>query len=258
MRLEIINAACGYGSHAILSDVNLKVESGQIICLLGKNGSGKTTLFKSLLGLLPLLHGEILLDGKDAKKMPRREFARQVAYVPQARALPFSFTALDVVPFGRTAYLSTFASPGKRDMAIAEDVLEQLQILHLKDRIFTRLSGGEQQMVVIARALAQQPSFLIMDEPTSSLDFGNQIQVISQVVQLRSDSLGIIMSTHSPDHAFMCDADVAVVHQGGIWKNGSCREVLNEEALKKIYGIDVKIKSVDDEREVCVPYMTNL
>lgn len=256
MKLEISNATCGYGPHEILKGVNLSVESGQIVCLLGKNGSGKTTLFKSMLNLLPLLEGEILIDGKDTRKIGRREFARRIAYVPQARSLPFTFTVLDVVLFGRTAYLSTFASPGKKDRMIAEEVLEQLQISHLRNRVFTHLSGGEQQMVIIARALAQQPSFLMMDEPTSNLDFGNQIQVISRICRLKSDSLGIIMSTHSPDHAFMSDADVVVVHDGKIWKNGPCHEVLSEEALKMVYGIDVKIASVDGGREVCIPYMT--
>lgn len=255
MKLEIKKASCGYGHHTVLKDVNLEVNSGQIVCLLGKNGSGKTTLFKSILGLLPLLEGDICLDGKDVKRLNRCELARKVAYVPQARSLPFSFSALEVVLFGRTAYLSAFSSPRKKDREIAEQALEQLQIAHLRNRVFTHLSGGEQQMVIIARALAQQPDFLIMDEPTSNLDFGNQIQVISQISRLRSDSLGIIMATHSPDHAFMCNANVCVIHDGGIWKNGYCREVLNEEALKTVYSVDLKIMKVDEKREVCVPYM---
>lgn len=256
MNLEIRNATCGYGSKSILTNVNLTVKRGQIACLLGKNGSGKTTLFKSLLGLLPLLRGEILLDEKNVRKLTRREFAQKVAYVPQARSLPFSFSALEVVLFGRTAYLSPFASPSKKDKTIAEEALELLHISHLRDRVFTHLSGGEQQMVIIARALAQQPSFLIMDEPTSNLDFGNQIEVISQICQLKSDSLGILMSTHSPDHAFMSDSEVVVVHEGGIWKNGPCQEVLSEQSLKAIYGIDVRITSTENGRKVCVPLMT--
>ena len=255
MNLELNNAICGYGSHTILTDVNLNFTSGQITCILGKNGSGKTTLFKSLLGLLPLLGGDILLDGSSAHKLSRCEFAKKVAYVPQARSLPFEFSVLDVVLFGRTAYLSSFSSPGKKDKAIAEEALELLQISHLRNRTFTHLSGGEQQMVIIARALAQQPSFLIMDEPTSNLDFGNQIQVINRICHLKSDSLGIIMATHSPDHAFMSDAEVVVVDEGKIWRKGACREVLNEKVLKKIYGVDVKIQQIEGVREVCIPFM---
>ncbi|MDR3260388.1 MAG: ABC transporter ATP-binding protein [Tannerella sp.] len=258
MRLEIKNATLGYYGKAVLKDVNLELSTGRTTCIIGRNGVGKTTLFKSILGILPLLQGEILLDGKSAPVWNRRAFARIVAYVPQARSLPFPFTAFDVVLFGRTAHLQSFSSPGKKDRRIAEACLERLQISHLKDRIFTQLSGGEQQMVVVARALAQQPAFLIMDEPTSNLDFGNQIKIINQVNQLKNDSLGILMATHSPDHAFMCGAEVVVVHREGIWQRGNCNRVITQPVLKEIYGVDVTVCSVPDKlsgtvRRTCMP-----
>ncbi|MDR3194430.1 MAG: ABC transporter ATP-binding protein, partial [Tannerella sp.] len=195
MKLEIRKATLGYQGKAVLRDVCIELNTGRTTCLIGANGAGKTTLFKSILGILPLLEGEILLDGKSVRSWNRRRFARRVAYVPQARSLPFPFTAFEVVLFGRTAHLHSFSAPGKKDRQIAESCLERLRIGHLRDRIFTRLSGGEQQMVVVARALAQQPAFLMMDEPTSSLDFGNQIKLIRQVNDLKDDSLGILMAT---------------------------------------------------------------
>jgi len=248
MKLEIRNAVLGYRRQEVLRGVNFEVSTGRTVCVIGRNGAGKTTFFKSLLGVLPLLDGEILLDGRDIGSWSRAEFARTVAYIPQVRMLPFPFKVSDVVLFGRTAHLGVFASPGKRDRIIADECLERLNISHLRERIFTQLSGGEQQLVIVARALAQQPSFLIMDEPASSLDFGNQINLLSQINRLKSSSLGILMATHSPDHAFACDADVVVVQDGEVRRQDSCRTVITETLLKQVYGVEVDIKSFMDER----------
>ncbi|MDR2765565.1 MAG: ABC transporter ATP-binding protein [Tannerella sp.] len=258
MKLEIRNATLGYQGRIVLRNVNLKLNTGRTTCIIGSNGAGKTTLFKSMLGILPPLQGEILLDGKNIRAWNRRKFARVVACVPQARALPFPFTAFEVVLFGRTAHLQSFSSPGKKDRLIAEACMERLRIADLRNRIFTRLSGGEQQMVIVARALAQQPAFLMMDEPTSNLDYGNQIKLIRQVNELKNDSLGILMATHSPDHAFMCDADVMVVHDGTVRPQGNCNRIITEAVLKELYGVEVKICSVRDAspdtiRKTCIP-----
>lgn len=257
MTLEIKNGKIGYGHTAVLSDVNFELNTGETVCLLGKNGAGKTTLFKALLGVLKPFAGTIQLNGTAIDHWNRKKFAQLVGYIPQARSLPFPFRVFDVVLFGRTAHLGAFASPGKKDRLIAEECLEMLNITHLKERIFTQLSGGEQQMVIVARALAQQPAFLIMDEPTSSLDFGNQIKIIKQINSLKNNELGILMATHSPDHAFMCDANVAIVHNKSIWKCGYSNDIITEEILKTIYGVDVKVRPMltNDEtaRMVCVP-----
>jgi len=257
MKLEIKNGVFGYPNKPILSNIDFELNTGEIVCVLGKNGAGKTTLFKSMLGVLKPLSGSILLNGKPIEHWNRSQFARLVGYIPQARSLPFPFTVLDVVLFGRTAHLSVFGSPGKKDLLLAEECLELLNIAHLRNKTFTHLSGGEQQLVIIARALAQQPSFLIMDEPTSSLDFGNQIKIIRHVNKLKNNSLGIIMATHSPDHAFMCDANVAIIHEGKIWKKGYSNDIISEEILKEIYGVEVKVRSLGNKpgcnRLVCVP-----
>jgi len=256
MTLEIRNGVFGYPDKPVLSDINFELNTGEIVCVLGKNGSGKTTLFKSMLGILKPLSGSVLLDGKSIGKWNRPQFARLVGYIPQARSLPFPFTVMDVVLFGRTAHLPVFGSPGRKDRVLAEECLELLNISYLRNRIFTQLSGGEQQLVIIARALAQQPSFLLMDEPTSSLDFGNQIKIIRQVNALKNNSLGIIMTTHSPDHAFMCDAKVAVIHEGTLWKTGHSKDIVTEMTLKEIYGIDIKVQNQNEfGRSVCIPIL---
>jgi iron complex transport system ATP-binding protein len=239
--IEFRDVTAGYNGGATLTNINLTLSEGTTTCVLGRNGAGKTTLFKSLLGLLPLTSGEILLDGRDIRRWKRRDFAQAMAYVPQAKALPFPFTVLEVTLFGRTAHLTAFASPRRTDKLIAEECLERLHIEHLRDRVFTRLSGGEQQMVMIARALAQQPKFLIMDEPTTGLDFGNQMKILAQVNALNDSSLGVLMATHSPEHAFRCNANVVVAHKGTIWLSGSCNEVIKEELLKEIYDVEVKL-----------------
>jgi len=256
MKLEIKNGVFGYAGKAVIKNINFELNTGEIVCLLGKNGAGKTTLFKSMLGVLKPISGSILLNEKPIEHWSRPQFARLVGYIPQARSLPFPFTVMDVVLFGRTSHLSTFGSPGKKDRLLAEECLELLKITHLKNRSFTQLSGGEQQLVIIARALAQQPAFLVMDEPTSSLDFGNQIKIIRQVNALKNNSLGIIMATHSPDHAFMCDANVAIIHKGKMWKTGHSNDVVSEEILKEIYGVEVKVRLLGNpecNRLVCVP-----
>lgn len=170
MRFEVRNASCGYGGAAILNDITLSVESGHILCLLGPNGVGKTTLFKSMLGFLKLLGGEILIDGENTSGWQARRLAQTVGYVPQVHTPPFPFTVLDVVAMGRIAHLGLFGTPGARDMQIAEENLEHLGISYLRDKIYTEISGGERQMVLIARALAQDPKILVMDEPKAVQD----------------------------------------------------------------------------------------
>jgi iron complex transport system ATP-binding protein len=134
--------------------------------------------------------------------------------------------------------------------------MEKMNITHLKHRTFTQLSGGEQQLVIIARALAQQPNFLIMDEPAASLDFGNQVKLIKQINLLHQDNLGILMATHSPDHAFMCDAYVALVQHGTLLNLGHCNDGITENVLEKLYDVNIKILQLEDnkhDRKYCVP-----
>ncbi len=255
--IELINVSTGYESKTVLKDVNIRLESGEITCLLGPNGVGKTTLFKTLLGFIHPSIGQIYINGINLNKLTPKEYAKHVAYVPQAQHTPFPYTVKDVVLFGRTVHLRTFASPGKKDKIIAEKSLELLEVSHLADRLYTELSGGEKQMVIIARALAQEASFLVLDEPSSSLDYGNQIKIIKKIKALERESIGILMSTHSPDHAFMLGSKAIILNNGKVFAHGSPDKIVTQEILKEIYGVNVQIFDTPangiPSRRICAP-----
>ena len=251
--IEALDLAIGYPGHEVGSEISLAAGPGAVLCLLGPNGSGKTTLFKTLLGLLPSRGGRVLLAGEPLEGLPRTEIARRVAYVPQAHAAPFAYPALEVVLMGRTAHLGLFTQPGEADREAARTALARLHIDDLADADYTRLSGGQRQLVLIARALAQETSVLIMDEPTASLDFGNQTLVLQQVAGLAADGLTVILSTHDPDHAFAVGTDAALLHEGRVRATGTPAIALTAEALSSVYGVDVRVEGLPDGRTVCVP-----
>jgi len=257
MNLDIINVSCGYGKSTIVKDISMSVESGEILCLLGPNGVGKTTFFKTILGFLKLQTGKILLDGQDINNWSKKKLAESIGYVPQAHTPPFPFSVIDVIIMGRTAHIGMFESPSKKDKEIAEESMNTLNITYLKDKIYTEISGGERQMVLIARALTQQPKILVMDEPTSNLDFGNQVKVLEEINKLSQKGLGIIMTSHFPDHAFLCCTKVALMQKNNIFTIGTVDEVVTEENLKMAYGVDVKITSAINNKgekvKSCVP-----
>lgn len=258
MKLEIKKASCGYGNKAVVKEVSMTVGGGEVLCLLGPNGVGKTTLFKSILGFLPLQSGKVLIDGKDMRKLSRKQIAKVIGYIPQAHTPPFPFSVLDVVVMGRMAHQGMLGMPSKKDLAIAEENLEKLHITYLKDKIYTQISGGERQMVLIARALTQNPKILIMDEPTSNLDFGNQMRLLEQVNELASKGLGIVMTSHFPDHAFLCSTKVALLEKGS-FKIGKVEDIITERNLQSAYGIPVKIGNMavckGQSIKCCVPLL---
>jgi iron complex transport system ATP-binding protein len=260
MKFEVQHADCGYGGSCILRDISLSIESGSILCLLGPNGVGKTTLFKSMLGFLKLKAGRILIDGEDISTWTIKKTAKTIGYVPQVHTPPFPFTVIDVVAMGRVAHMGVFGTPGAKDMAEADYALERLGITGFRDKIYTEISGGERQMVLIARALAQHPKILIMDEPTSNLDFGNQIRVLTQIKALAIDGLAVIMTSHFPNHAFLCSTDVGLLKRDSPLIVGQADEVVTEENLRAAYGVDVCIiRQQITGREwltSCVPVIT--
>ena len=244
MTIEALDLAIGYPGHEVGSGITLAAGAGAVLCLLGPNGSGKTTLFKTLLGLLPARGGRVLLAGQPITSLSRAEIARRVAYVPQAHAAPFAYPALEVVLMGRTAQLGLFAQPGEADHEAARAALA---------RLYTRLSGGQRQLVLIARALAQETPVLVMDEPTASLDFGNQTLVLREIAGLAADGLTVILSTHDPDHAFAVGTGAALLHDGCVRAKGAPADALTPEALSAVYGVDVRVEGLADGRTVCVP-----
>lgn len=257
LSVSIRKAGLGYNGKAILDDVDLEIRPGDIVCLLGQNGAGKTTLFRTILGFIAPVYGSVTLAGKEVSRLSPQQIARMMAYVPQSSAMPFSYKVSDVVLFGRSVHLGLFASPGRRDRKIASESLDLLGIAHLAGRHFNELSGGERQMVIIARALAQEARFMILDEPASSLDYGNQVRVIRKIRELAGRSFGILMATHHPDHAFMAASRVAVLSGGGLSHNGSPEAMLTPETLRKVYGVEVQVFDTPPNghasRRVCAP-----
>lgn len=258
LKLNIKDVACGYKDETILEDISFEVNTGEILCILGPNGVGKTTLFKSILGFLKLKSGQILLDNEDIFNWTRKEFAQAIGYVPQGHTPPFPYRVKDVVVMGRTVHLGRYSSPNREDEKRAEEIMNSLGIAYLKDDVYTEISGGERQLVLIARALAQEPKILIMDEPTSSLDFGNQVKVLKHIKGLAEQDIGVIMTSHFPNHAFMASTNVLVIGGKDRFKSGESNQVVTEELLEEIYQIDVQIDSLkskdnDSEIKVCVP-----
>jgi iron complex transport system ATP-binding protein len=224
-----------------------------VFCLLGPNGSGKTTLFKTILGLLPAMAGEVVLSGRPMVELARQEIARLVAYVPQAHAAHFPFRVIDMVVMGRTAHLGLFAAPTKQDRAKALDALTTLGIAELAETEYTRISGGQRQLALVARALAQDAPAIVMDEPTASLDFGNQVTVLSEIKRLAARGLAVLLSTHDPDHAFSVGTRVALLNGGGILVQGAPEEVLTPARLHQVYGVRVIVERLSQGQPVCAP-----
>lgn len=236
--LSVRDLAIGYANKRVAEGISFELEAGQVLCLLGPNGSGKSTLLKTVLALLPSLGGSVQLLAKDVAQWRRREIAQTLAFVPQQSSMSFSFSALDMVLMGRSAYVNFFSSPSKVDREIAAQSLERLGISHLAERLFPQMSGGEQQLVLLARALAQQPQALILDEPTASLDFANQILVLEQIQQLRQQGLAILLCTHQPEHAARVADTALLLAAGRPFALGRSEDVLSVDNLAAVYGLE--------------------
>jgi iron complex transport system ATP-binding protein len=251
--MEIKGCSFAYDDNDnIFEDINFSVSSGDIFCILGANGTGKTTLIKCLTGLMNLHSGEILVDGRNMNLFSRADLSKKIGYIPQIHNSTFPFTVLDVVLMGRSPHLDMFESPSDKDYKIALESLESLNIEYMKDKPYTEISGGEQQLVFIARVLTQEPSILILDEPTSHLDFGNQIRTLNIIKKLASDGLSVIMSSHFPDHAFISANQVALMDGKRFFAIGKPEDVITTENMKQIYGIDVKVLDIGG-RKACIP-----
>ena len=246
MEILMKNVTCGYGGVDVLNNINLSFKTGEFWCVLGANGIGKTTLFKTLLGFIDQKAGEIFVDQCNMRKIKPKEIARYISYVPQAKSYSLQYTVLDTVLMGRASHINQFSPPSENDYAVAMNMLKKLGVERLSDCLYSELSGGEQQIVLIARALAQEAKFIVMDEPASNLDYENQKRILDVMKALINKDVGVIMSSHSPDHALYCAADVVLIKKDKSILQGGAASIITSENLKEGYGVDVGIIQGED------------
>jgi iron complex transport system ATP-binding protein len=244
-----------YGDRVILKDIDFSLTRGELLGLLGPNGVGKSTLFRCILGLEKGYSGLVLLEGGNIRHKSPRLMAKTIAYVPQNHYPSFNYSVLDMVLMGTAAQGKEWASPDARQRQHAADALERLGIADFGNRDFIRLSGGEQQLVLIARALAQQATLLVMDEPTANLDYGNQIRVLLQVKALSRQGYSIIMSTHNPEQAFLFIDRVLALHNGIIAADGPPSQVLTSELIRTLYNVEVRLRRDEAGGISCMPLL---
>ena len=254
MSIDVQNLSFSYGDRPVLHDISFRVEKGEFLSILGPNGVGKSTLFRCVLGLLSGYTGQVLVDGADSRSFSVREAARHIAYIPQSSHPIFNYSVFDIVLMGRTSGLSTFRSPKKQDAELCRWALEKVGIPHLSDRCFHRLSGGEQQLVLIARALVQKAPILMLDEPTASLDFGNQLLVLEQCRNLAREGYTVIQTTHNPEQSYQYSDRILTLQHGRVLAEGTPKEVLTEKTIRALYGVEVDVVSLRDDRaRICLP-----
>ncbi len=252
VRVENLNFA--YDKHQVLKNVSFTATENRLLSVLGPNGVGKSTLFGCILGLLPNYIGKIEIDGQDIRHLSTREMASRIAYIPQSHYPSFNYSVFDMVLMGTTQQVSVFSAPGKKQVERAERAIERMGIEHLSHRGFSMISGGERQLAIIARALAQDAHTLIMDEPTANLDFGNQIKVLTQIKSLANDGYTIIHSTHNPDQTFLFSDLVLALKDGKVFACGKPGDIVNRDLIHSLYGVDIELQSIcDDSVRVCVP-----
>ncbi len=238
MSLSCLNLSSGYGQMKVLDHVSLQFKQGEVVALLGANGCGKTTLLRTLLGLMPIQSGSVLVAELPLANWSAAQLAKQVAYVPQLHRLSFGYTALDVVLMGVMAGRSLFTQPSLNDVELARYWLAQLNISALSEKILTQVSGGQRQLVMIARAMAQQAQFVLLDEPMNGLDYANQHRLLALLTRLASDQQGIIFTTHDPTHARRYANRVVMIREGRLVGDGHPSQCLRDEDLHKIYDLD--------------------
>jgi iron complex transport system ATP-binding protein len=242
MILEAINLKFAYvPGITVLHDVSLNLDEGETLYVLGKNGCGKTTLLSCLAGLLSPDHGSVSLEGKPLLTFSTTERAQRIGLIPQMHTPAFAYTVRQMVMMGRAPHLTWMGSPSKKDFQIVDESLEQVGLYELQDRPYTEISGGEQQLVLIARGLAQRCPILLMDEPTAHLDLSNQHRVLEIVNQLGQQGLSFIISSHAPNDALAYADNVLLMSGGWVTDYGKPQETLTEPLLSSVYGIQTEV-----------------
>ena len=237
MSIVVKNLTCSYGTRPVLRELSFSVEKGELLSVLGANGVGKSTLFRCLLGTLSY-EGSITVDGEELRRLSSGKRAKKIAYIPQNHRPTFGYSVLDTALMGTTRQISPFLSPGKDQVDQAREALRRVGADHLEGRSFERLSGGEQQLVLLARALAQQSEILIMDEPTASLDYGNQLRILSLAKELSQEGYTVIFSTHDPQHTLRFADHVLALSGGKVAAAGKTGEILTPELIRRLYRVE--------------------
>ncbi len=253
MVIRAEDVSFSYGRSEVLHDVCLTFNRGEVVSLLGPNGSGKTTLLKVLLGILKPSRGKVLFEGRPIRAIGTKGFARKVAYVPQLHQRTFSYSVSDVVLMGRMPHKGFFSRFTRYDRQVAEAMLDKLGITHLKDKPYTEISGGERQLTLIARALAQGADTFIMDEPITGLDYGNQLRLLEQIVLLAEEGHTFIKSTHFPDHALWVSDRVVLMKNGSVAADGTAEGEITADNLGRLYNIPVRVMDAGSGFSVCIP-----
>lgn len=255
MFMEVKNASFSYGKKVIFENIDFSLTEGGIFCLLGPNGTGKSTLLDCIMGVQKLKLGSILIKGESISKLAPRELAKFVSYVPQIHTASFPFEVIQMVLMGRTPYLNIYSSPSNADFSIAEEALTIVGMAEHKHRLFTELSGGEKQLVMIARALAQKSSMVVMDEPTAHLDVKNEFVVLETILELAQKMrLTFLIATHFPNHPFYfadhsIPTTVGILHNKNFYYLGTPNEVLTESNILEVFGVKTKVLTYRQEEE---------
>jgi len=253
MSVKVSDLCFAYGERQVLRGVSFEAPSGSLVSILGKNGAGKSTLFRCMLGLLRAGEGSVMIDGEDIRTLSAGQLSRRIAYIPQLNYPAFSYSVLDMVLMG-TSGGRMFSMPGRQEERLALESLARLGMEEFAHRDYFRLSGGERQLVLIARALAQRSRILVLDEPTSALDYGNQMLVMSRLKTLSREGYTVIQSTHNPEQAYLFSDMLLAMKNGQIVASGRPQDVLNAALIGEIYGVEASVVSLaGDTVRVCVP-----
>ena len=234
----------------IFEDVSFSVSSGEILAILGPNGAGKTTMLRCITGMLNWKKGASRLDGENIRTMPERKLWQRMAYVPQAKSASSAYTAFETVLLGRSSHLNAFALPKQQDVDKAREAMDSLGIAHLAEKKCSAISGGDLQMVLIARALASEPEILILDEPESNLDFKNQLIVLDTITKLAQKGMACIFNTHYPEHALQRSHKALLLSKGGDYLFGDTADVVTEANIQKAFGVQAVIGEVETPEKV--------